>query len=90
MKDCFDYSLKQCSVSIVKKTNHQPSAFDKYLAVKNEAIQDLLRERESLKQQLKDEVAKFAKLLAENAKKLAALDYAVKDGGVVAAAGGRN
>jgi seryl-tRNA synthetase len=74
----------------MKKANQQASAFDKYLAVKNEAIQDLLRERESLKQRLKDEAAKFAKLLAENAKKLAALDYAVKDAGVVAAASGKN
>lgn len=73
-----------------KAKQKSSSAFDKYLAVKNEAIQDLLRERESLKQQLKDEAAKFAKLLAENAKKLAALDYAVKDAGVVATASGRN
>ena len=74
----------------MKKANQQASAFDKYLAVKNEAIQDLLHERESLKQQLRDEAARFGKLLAENAKKLAALNYAVKDAGVVAAAGGRN
>jgi hypothetical protein len=74
----------------MKKSNKQPSAFDKYLAVKNEAIQDLLRERESLKQQLRDEAARFAKLLAENAKKLAELDYAVKDAGVASAASGRN
>ena len=76
----------------MKKANQhqQASAFDKYLAVKNEAIQDLLRERESLKQRLKDEAARFGKLLAENAKKLSALDYAVKDAGVVAAASGKN
>lgn len=74
----------------MKKTSRQPSAFDKYLAVKNEAIQDLLRERESLKQQLKDEAARYGKLLTENAKKLAALDYAVKDAGFLAAASGKN
>jgi mannitol-specific phosphotransferase system IIBC component len=66
----------------MKKTNKQPSAYEKYLEVKHEAIQDLLQERESLKQKLKDEAAKIKKLMAENAKKLAALDYAVKDAGV--------
>lgn len=72
------------------KKSQQASAFDKFLAVKNEAIQDLLRERESLKRQMKDEAARIGKLLAENAKKLGALDYAVKDAGVVAAASGKN
>lgn len=66
----------------MKKTNQQSSAYEKYLEVKHEAIQDLLRERESLKQKLKDEAAKIKKLMAENAKKLAALDYTVKDTGV--------
>ena len=73
----------------MKKTTQQ-SAFDKYLEVKNEAIQDLLRERESLKQNLKDEAARVGKLLAENTKKLGALDYAVKDSGDVAAVSGKN
>jgi hypothetical protein len=70
--------------------SQQPSAFENYLAVKNETIQALLRERESLKQQFKDETSKFSKLLAENAKKLAEVDYAVKDAGVVSAASGKN
>jgi hypothetical protein len=68
--------------------SQQPSSYEKYLEVKHEAIQDLLQERESLKQQLKDEAAKIKKSMAENAKKLAALDYAVKDAGVVSAASG--
>lgn len=66
----------------MKKTNKQSSSYEKYLEVKHEAIQELLRERESLKQKLKDEAAKIKKSMAENAKKLAALDYAVKDAGV--------
>jgi hypothetical protein len=72
----------------MKKANKQPSAFDKYLAVRTEAIEELLRERESLKQQSNEEVARFRKLLAQNAKKLEALDYAVKDAGVVSATKG--
>jgi hypothetical protein len=74
----------------MKKTNKQSSSYEKYLEVKHEAIQDLLRERESLKEQLKQEAAKIKELMAENAKKLAALDYAVKDAGVVSAASGKN
>ncbi len=72
----------------MKKANQQPSAFDKYLAVRTEAIEELLRERESLKKQSKEEVARFRKLLAQNAKKLEALDYAVKDAGVAPAVKG--
>jgi hypothetical protein len=70
--------------------SQQPSAFDKYLAVKQEAVQDLLQERESLKEQLKDETTKFAKLLQTNAKQLSELGYEVKDAALDAAVSGRS
>lgn len=74
----------------MSKPNQQSTAFEKYLAVKEEAVRDLLQERESLKQQLKDETAKFTNLLKTNAKKLSELGYEVKDTALVATLSGKN
>jgi hypothetical protein len=69
----------------MKKSEGYSSKLDKYLALKKEAIAELLQERESLKDRLKQETVKYAKLLDENAKRLAELDHKVKDvvGGAV-------
>jgi hypothetical protein len=74
----------------MQKASRQSSAFDKYLAVKEEAIVDLLQERESLKQQLKEQTATLAKLLHTNAKRLAELGYEIKDAALAATVSGKN
>jgi hypothetical protein len=47
----------------MKKSEGYSSKLDKYLALKKEAIAELLQERESLKDRLKQETVKYAKLL---------------------------
>jgi hypothetical protein len=61
------------------KSNKNHSAFQKFLEVRMQTIRELLNQRDSLKKELKEETAKYAKRLKENATQLEELGYEVKD-----------
>jgi hypothetical protein len=70
------------------KNKTPKNKFEQYLALQSAATTELLEERKALQSQLRAEVSKFEKILAENAERLAKLGHKVKETGVVAV--GRN
>jgi hypothetical protein len=72
------------------KNAQQLSTFQKFLKIRMQTIRELLNQRDSLKQELKEVTAKFAKLLKENATQLEELGYEVKDAALGDGASGKN
>lgn len=70
------------------KNKTPKNKFEQYLALQGAALAELLEERKALQSQLRAEVSKFEKLLAQNAERLSKLGHKVKEAGVVAV--GRN
>jgi hypothetical protein len=70
------------------KNKTPKNKFEQYLALQSAATAELLEERKALQSQLRTEVVKFEKLLAQNAERLAKLGHKVKETAVVAV--GRN
>ena len=70
------------------KAKTPKNKFEQYLALQSAALAELLEERKALQSQLRAEVSKFEKLLAQNAERLSKLGHRVKETGVVAV--GRN
>ena len=70
------------------KAKTPKSKYAEYLEFQKAALGELVEERKALQSQLRAEVSKFEKLLAQNAERLAKLGHKVKETGVVAV--GRN
>ncbi len=71
--------LKRAHCSLVKKKASSLSKLEQIERLKEEAVAELLEKRQEIKGRLALEVAKFQRLLDENAKELANLGYRVKD-----------
>jgi hypothetical protein len=65
------------------KNKTPKNKFEQYLALQSAATAELLEERKALQAQLRKEVVKFEKLLAQNAERLSKLGHKVKETGVV-------
>jgi hypothetical protein len=70
---------------VKKKTSS--SKLQEFHRLKEEAVAELLDKRKSLKQELRQEVARLEKALEENATELLELGHKVKDAGASSSAG---
>jgi hypothetical protein len=70
------------------KAKTPKSKYAEYLEFQKAALGELIEERKALQSQLRTEVSKFEKLLAQNAERLSKLGHKVKETGAIAV--GRN
>ena len=70
------------------KNKTPKNKFEQYLALQSAATAELLEERKALQSQLRNQVVKCEKLLAQNAERLSKLGHKVKETGVLSL--GRN
>ena len=66
------------------KAKTPKSKYAEYLEFQKATRADLVEERKALQSQLRAEISKFEKLLAQNAERLAKLGYKVKETGAIA------
>lgn len=66
------------------KAKAPKSKYAEYLEFQKATRADLVEERKALQSQLRAEISKFEKLLAQNAERLAKLGYKVKETGAIA------
>ena len=66
------------------KAKTTKSKYAEYLEFQKATRADLVEERKALQSQLRAEISKFEKLLAQNAERLAKLGYKVKETGAIA------
>lgn len=66
------------------KAKTTKSKYAEYLEFQKATRADLVEERKALQSQLRAEISKFDKLLAQNAERLAKLGYKVKETGAIA------